>query len=380
MRSSDTPAATAAASAPTAQVWDLFVRVFHWSLVLTVSFAALSGFLGEARILFWHVTGGLIAAGLVLARIVWGFLGPTHARFSDFVAGPAKTIAHLRSRGTARHLGHNPLGALMVLALIALVLALAATGLAVLGGVVKAGPLAPSVSYAQGAALLGLHEALAFGLVALVLLHLGGVVFESRRSRENLARSMLTGTKARRAADHPGRSIAPRPLVAVAVMAALAALLIAGVASQAARPVPGLPDAMIDPVYADACTECHMAYHPSLLPAASWQGVMATLDDHFGENASLDAATAAAVTGWLTANAAETADTAVAHRLALTVTAAPFNLTDARFWKRTHHDLPDALFASRAVAARSNCAACHQDAEQGLFSPFAISIPREPRQ
>lgn len=364
-------------SAPTIRVWDLFVRIFHWSLVLTVTVAALSGFIAGPRVLVWHITGGLIAAGLVLARIIWGFSGPAHARFSDFVASPAKIRTHLRNRGTERHLGHNPLGALMVLALIALVLALAATGVAVLGGVVKAGPLAPLVSYSLGATLSGLHKLLAIGIVALVAMHLGGVVFESRRSHENLARSMITGSKQRRPGDHPGKTVVAHPLAATLVTLALGAGLFAVASSQAARPIPGLPVAVLDPVYGEACSECHIAYNPSLLPAAAWQGIMATLDNHFGENASLDAATADTITDWLTTNASETADTAAARRLAATVTTAPYSLTESRFWKRMHHDLPDALFASRAVGARSNCAACHSDAEQGLFSPFAIAIPKE---
>jgi len=368
------------AATPTAEtrVWDLFVRVFHWALVLAVALAAASGFLLESRILLLHISAGLAAAALVAARVVWGFTGTSYARFAEFVPGPAAIAAHLK--GGPRHLGHNPLGALMVLALIALVLALALSGLTMLGGIDKAGPLAPLVSFAQGEAVSELHEAMAFGVLALVGLHLAGVAFESLRSRENLARAMLTGRKASRPGDHVGRPRQAQPMLAAALIAALGAGAWVWTDAQAARPVPGQPVATLDAGYEKACSECHMAYNPAMLPAAAWGAIMAGLQDHFGENASLSAAKAEPIAAWLAANAAETADTKLARRIAPRVTSAPYAITETRAWQRLHDDLPEALFASRVVATRSNCAACHADAEAGRFSPFAISIPKETKQ
>lgn len=364
-----------ASSVSQTRVWDMFVRIFHWALVLAVTLAAASGFLLEARILLLHISAGLVAAALVAARIVWGFTGSSYARFAEFVPGPEAIAAHLK--GGARHLGHNPLGALMVLALIALVLALTVTGLAVLGGIDKTGPLAPVLSFAQGAAVLELHEALAFGILALVGLHLAGVIFESFRSQENLTRSMLTGRKPACPGDHASHPRRARPLLAAVLIAALGAGAWAWTTAQAARPVPGLPVATLDATYASACSECHIAYNPSLLPAAAWGAVMAGLNDHFGENASLPAAETKAIAAWLAANAAETADTKLAFRIALRVTAPPYAITETRGWQRLHDDLPEAVFTSRAVGARSNCTACHGDAETGRFSPFAIELPKE---
>ncbi|MDP1669741.1 cytochrome b/b6 domain-containing protein [Phaeovulum sp.] len=364
-----------AVTEPQTRVWDIFVRVFHWSLVLAVAIAAASGLMLESRILLLHISAGLAAAALVAARIVWGFTGTTHARFADFVPSGAAIRAHLA--GGTRHLGHNPLGALMVLALFALVLGLAVSGLLVLGGIDKSGPFAPFVSFGAGSVVLGLHEVLAYGVLALVAMHLAGVVFESERSHENLTRSMLTGAKAKRPGDHESRPRPAHPLLAAAVIVALAAGAWAFNSAQAARPVPGLPVATLDPGYKAACSECHIAYNPSLLPAASWSGIMAGLKDHFGENAGLPAAEVEAITNWLVAHASETADTKPAYRIAARITQPPYSITGSRSWKRLHDDIPDALFASRAVGSRSNCAACHADAETGRFSPFAIDLPKE---
>lgn len=365
---------------PTIAVWDIAVRLFHWMLVLAISAAAVSGFLLNASWITLHLIGGIGAAALVLGRIVWGFFGPSHARFRDFVPRPSAVLAHLRNPGGQRHLGHNPLGALMVLALIAVVLALAITGLAQLGGVLKTGPLAFALDYNAGRNFGEVHEVLAYALLGLVALHIAGVAYESLRSRENLTRAMVTGRKPRRPGDHRGRPTKSRPAIALAILAGLGAVAVTANATLSARTAPNMPVAQPNPTYEEECGACHMAYHPSVLPAASWSALMATLDDHFGENASLDPATGAEITAWLTAHAAETADTKPARRLASTRPDAPFSLTATPFWKRVHGDLPDALFQSKAIGGRSNCAACHGDAEAGLFSPFSISIPKETTQ
>ncbi|MGC9419969.1 MAG: cytochrome b/b6 domain-containing protein [Rhodovulum sp.] len=357
-------------------VWDTWVRLFHWALVLSVGAAALTGFLGDARWALVHVASGLTATGLVLARIVWGVFGPTHARFADFLPRPGTVIAHLFGRDR-RHRGHNPLGALMVLALFAAILALAGTGLAGLGGWLRIGPLAADLGNDAGRAALDFHEGAALGVLALVALHVGGVVFESRREGENLARAMVTGRKQARPGDAPVAPVRPRGGLALVLVAGLGAALGLGAATLSARPAPHLPVAAMDPLTAQECGACHMVYHPSLLPAASWSDLMAGLDDHFGENAWIDASDAAEIEAWLTAHAAETVDTAPARLFARTDPAAPATLTETPAWERLHDDLPDALFARAPIFTRANCAACHADAATGRFSPFAIEIPKE---
>lgn len=357
-------------------VWDPWIRLFHWSLVLAITVAALTGFLADATWLRLHITGGLAAAALVLARITWGFTGPTHARFADFVPRPAEIVDHLRGRGR-RHLGHNPLGAMMVLALIAAILGLAATGTIILGGLLRTGPLAHDLGTSTGLAARDLHAALATGLLALVGLHLAGVLAESLRSRENLFRAMVTGRKEPRPDDAPARQVTARGTVALGVVAVTAIALVASNAALSARPVPGLPAMPVAGIVADECGACHMVYHPSLLPAASWSGLVATLSEHFGEDASLDPEVAAAIEDWLAGHASETVDTLPARALSRTDPEAPFSLTAAPFWKRTHAQLPEETFLSPAVGSRGNCAACHRDAASGLFSPFAIAIATE---
>lgn len=367
----------------TTMVWDVFVRVFHWSLVGAVSLAALTGFVLGASWIDIHIWAGGVAAVLILSRTLWGFLGTTYARFSSFVTGPRTVLEHaqmLRAGDAPRHLGHNPLGALMILAIMLLVLAMALSGLIILGGVFKTGPLGFAISFDAGSSLSELHEVLAIGFLILISLHIGGAIYESRRSRENLPRSMVTGRKENRSNDHVSPPANARPVLMVAVVAAGLGFAAWGGTELASRPALGVPVVTLDPVYADECSACHMAFHPSLLPAKSWAYTMAHLDDHFGEDASLDIGTTEELALWLSENAGERFDTKPANVFMEVAPSAPGSIIKTPFWQRTHHHIDDAMFKRRPIYSNSNCAACHSDAESGRFYPANISIPQEEQQ
>lgn len=367
-------------SYPAILVWDLFVRLFHWSLLAAITVAGLTGFVLGATWLDIHIWAGAAAAALIVARLVWGLTGPAFARFSGFLTTPGKTLEHLtllRAGAAPRHLGHNPLGGWMIVALMALILLLAISGTFWLGGVFKAGPLAFYVDYALGRTTGNLHEVFANLLLGLIAAHVAGALFESWRTAENLPRAMVTGTKERRPGDHLPKARRSRPLLSALTIAVLGGGLAWAGISLARLPAKGLPVADLAPVYAAECSACHMAYPPSLLKAESWHLLMAGLPDHFGEDASLDGATTRAITDWLVANSAETADTKPAHLLSAITPADPFTITKTRAWTRLHADIPEARFAAKPVYSRSNCAACHGDAASGFFYPPEISIPKE---
>ena len=207
---------------PGVTVWDGSLRLFHWALVLLIAASLASGFFAPVLWLRWHLIAGAAIAALLGYRLVWGAFGPTHARFRDFARPPRVVLAHVSEllAGTApRHLGHNPLGALMVFALLGMLAVLVATGTVVLGGMLKQGPLAHFTAFSLGAGLLGVHQVLAFLLGALIAGHLAGVAAESWRARENLVRAMLDGRKAPLAqAPAP---VAARPWLAGGIIAAV---------------------------------------------------------------------------------------------------------------------------------------------------------------
>jgi cytochrome b len=187
-------------------VWDLPVRVFHWLIVLCFAGAYLTAELERWRLV--HVTLGYTLAGLVAFRLVWGVIGTRHARFSSFVRGPRAIAAYLGSmlRGrTAHHVGHNPAGALAIVALLGLALAVTASGWA-------------NYQELGGKRLEGLHEAAANLMLGVVLLHVAGVLLASWMHRDNLVGAMITGRKPGRPEDgvrSAWRSVGLLMLVAV---------------------------------------------------------------------------------------------------------------------------------------------------------------------
>ena len=174
-------------------VWDPFVRVFHWTLVVAFTVA----YLVEEPLIV-HAWAGYVVGGLVIARVIWGFIGSPHARFTDFVYRPGVALHYvwnlIRFRGE-RHLGHSPGGGYMVLLLLIFLAGTVVTGLIVYGGEQQAGPLAGLFSEATGEGVEEVHEVLANITLALVFAHIAAVILACFVLRENLIRSMVTGRK-----------------------------------------------------------------------------------------------------------------------------------------------------------------------------------------
>ena len=178
------------------RVWDPFVRIFHWLLVLLFTLAYATG---EA-LLSLHVYAGYVVFGLILMRLLWGVVGAPHARFSDFVYRPSRVIAFVKDTLTLRarrYLGHNPAGGAMILIMLISLLLVSVTGFAVYGIEKGAGPLAMLAGSGEFLedALEEVHEFFANLMVLLVVVHIAGVIVESLIHRENLLKTMLSGRK-----------------------------------------------------------------------------------------------------------------------------------------------------------------------------------------
>jgi hypothetical protein len=242
--------------------------------------------------------------------------------------------------------------------------------------VFKQGPLAFLTTYSIGLTARSIHNLLAIGGLVLIGGHLAGVAFESLRLRQNLTRSMVTGTK-----PGPVDAAEPwfraRPVMTLLVAAVMAIVAVTGTLRLSARPGLGVPVASADTGHVRECGACHFAYPPSLATAAVWTATMDGLAEHFGENASLDADQALAIRRYLVVNAAEHFDTQAAHRFRVMKPSDPLRLTATPGWTGLHRDIADAVFTNRAVGGKGACNACHQDAASARFAPQQIAIPRE---
>lgn len=177
------------------RVWDPAVRLFHWTLAI----AFLIAYVTEDELQSLHIKAGYLIGGLILFRLIWGFVGPLHARFKDFVYRPSQVMDYLRRAvrfEAPRHLGHNPAGGTMILALLVSLTVTVLSGIALYGATDFEGPMAGLFRGELAADVLeGIHELGANLTLLLVGLHLAGVLISSFEHGENLIKSMITGRK-----------------------------------------------------------------------------------------------------------------------------------------------------------------------------------------
>ncbi|MBA2588483.1 MAG: cytochrome b/b6 domain-containing protein [Alphaproteobacteria bacterium] len=173
-------------------VWDIPTRIFHWTIVVLV---AVSWFSADNGYLRMHLWSGLTLLALLLFRVLWGLLGSTTSRFTDFLHPPRKVMAYLRGHEKSLYAGHNPAGGWMVAVMIGVLLAQAVTGLFSNDGLHFTGPLALWVSDDVSTRITGLHGTIFNIIVVFIWLHVVAVGFYLLVKNHNLVGAMVTGKK-----------------------------------------------------------------------------------------------------------------------------------------------------------------------------------------
>lgn len=214
----------------TIRVWDLPTRIFHWALVLLIIGLVATGLIG-GNAMVWHMRFGFAVLSLLLFRLVWGLIGGRWSRFASFIYAPGTILAYLKGAGKPEHsVGHNPLGAGSVFAMLLFLLAQVGSGLVSDDDIATSGPLSKFVSNAVVSAATSYHKNVGkFVLLALVMLHVAAIVFYLMKKKENLIAPMIHGDKA---LDQPlpaSRDNASSRALAAVVFAACAGLVATGV-------------------------------------------------------------------------------------------------------------------------------------------------------
>jgi len=201
-------------------VWDLPLRIFHWSLASLVIAAIISGKIG-GNAFDWHLPIGYAVLTLLLFRLVWGIVGGYHARFANFVRGPRTIVAYLRGQ-LAAPAGHNPLGALSVVAMLTLLLVQGGLGLFANDDVLVEGPLYKLVSKNTSDWLTGWHKTNFYLILGLIGLHLGAILYYQIARRRNLTRAMIVGHQEIPHAEPPTPPAGGSTALALAILAGCA--------------------------------------------------------------------------------------------------------------------------------------------------------------
>lgn len=380
------------------RVWDIPTRLFHWMLV-----AAYAGafFTSESEwFLEYHTMAGYAALGLVIFRVLWGFTGNRYSRFGDFVKGFKEVGSFVKEAvrlKPPRFLGHNPAVGWVVVFMLVLTVVIVFTGIVTYGGEEKRGVLAGTISFEAANAARKVHLILADIAIAAIITHVCAALFHDFVLKENIILSMITGTKEdpeswNERVEHlrPGDAPSAARLavwIVVTVLGGFALIYLPpeGRGTFTGREAVQVPDDLgfavlvkPDPVWKDECaTSCHSGFHPTLLPAASWEKIMGTLQDHFGEDVSLDDASRAGILKFLLSASAERSTTEASRKILNSIPEGRVEsrITEVPYWVAKHEDIKEEVFRRKPVMSKSNCVACHPGAEAGSFEDKDIRIP-----
>jgi len=363
-------------------VWSLPTRLFHALLVLSILGAYLSS--EEDNRLLWHAVFGFTVGTLVLFRIVWGLWGPEHSRFADFDLKPSSLVAYMLTLFSSKkaYVGHNPAAGFAVIGIIAVTLLIALTGMLTYGIQENRGLFAflHGTFFKEMKLFKEIHEVLATLLYFLIGAHIGGVLLDRLlHPAHGTMRSIVGGYK-----PFEGRGIVLTPLQKAIAAAGIGLSLSVPVYLLSVRDNPltvpyqaAVDYAEAHPLFAQECASCHTLYPPSLLPERSWRNMMANLENHFGDDASLDAADTRSILEYLVANAAERSTSEASVKLLASMPNQDIiAVTQTPFWKKTHRHIAPDVFKRDAVKSRANCKACHSDVERGLLDDTNIRIPQ----
>ncbi|UJF17592.1 cytochrome b/b6 domain-containing protein [Vibrio sp. SS-MA-C1-2] len=174
------------------QIWDSFVRGYHWLQV-----AILGGlwYTGEQGLMEWHFSLAYLLMTLLLSRLIWGFIGSDTAKFSYFIKSPATVIRYLKNPEQVKTIGHNPIGSYMVALFFILLTLQITTGLFANDDILSEGPLAQYISYDLSGQLTGIHHQIFNVLQAAVVIHILAIFIYRAVKKENLTTPMITGKK-----------------------------------------------------------------------------------------------------------------------------------------------------------------------------------------
>ncbi|OGU16839.1 MAG: hypothetical protein A2076_00310 [Geobacteraceae bacterium GWC2_53_11] len=372
------------------KVWDLQTRIFHWSLVVfilcTLVTADILRYFGIDLVnkdtwLAFHIGTGVAVGILLVFRILWGMCGPRYSRFSSLRLSLHELIDYFHAvikNIKTNHTGHNPAASWSALCIIAFGLLAVLSGVVVFGLDEGRGMLRSL--YADFHPFSGnmklLHLGLAYALLGVVIGHVAGVLNETVRHKTGIITAMVTGKKLSDEAEMPFPAGAPLKLVSFTlVLSPLFAVVYFTGSMDTRQPL----SLIIPSVYKKECGACHMAFAPNMLPEKSWKMMMADLQDHFGDDATIDDASKLEIEEFLVKNAAEHSLEEASVKFIRSIDPAhpPLRITDIPYWKEKHKLIDESTYRHGTIKSKINCVACHKWSEYGSFEDSDIRIPRE---
>ncbi len=360
-----------------AYIWTLPTRIFHWLLAIYVLLLFLTS--EEERLLDIHAAVGYGAGVLVLFRLIWGFVGPKYSRFSDWPLSlsEAKEFMFSLLAPKKSYPAHNPAAAFVMLGILLTTLIVVLSGILTYGIQEGRGVLAflHSEFFKKMEVFEEVHELFAEFLLVLIGIHIAGVAVDFvLHKNEKTYSSMITGYKNIDAAD-ARLNVSQKTVAAIFLSLAIIIPLTAPSSQTLSGSVFEEEEYEEHSLFKKECGSCHTLYPPFLLPSKSWREIMADLENHFGDDASLDEETRASIESFLISNSAENSTKEAAVYILSSLKEPVIAITQTPYWKEKHSKFDESIFKSDKITSRANCKACHKRVEKGLIEDNEISVP-----
>jgi cytochrome b len=364
-------------------VWPVCIRTFHWLY-------ALSFFLAFATIWFenlltLHVAFGMVFLVLAIFRMTWGFIGPLYSNFRcfDFQGDHLLNyLLHLFGK-KEKTPGHNPASSWGAISMLVLGLFLGVSGVLLYGvqeGRGIAGFLNTAIYYEMDR-FFAFHMWVAYAMLAVVAIHIWGVVFEHLYHHTGIIWSMFTGYKYQTHGidvklDRKQNLFAGFFLfLSVAVYLYIVEMPENALTKSIYEPI---DYEKAHPVLALECGDCHIVFPAYLLPAQSWRLIMDHTDEHFGDELDLDEEDAKTIREYLVAHSADHSSREAAFKILESLKwryEHVDSIVHTPYWKKTHKRIPSSVFKNKAIDTKFSCDACHPDIVKGMIADDAIRIP-----
>ncbi len=350
-------------------VWTAITRLFHWLMAVMILFLFLTG--DEDSFIKLHVALGVSVGVLVLFRIIFGYMNVKYSSFKDFHLTIKDVLDHLANIFKAKsYLGHNPLAGFLMVFILLFILASAVTGLLAYGAEEGRGIFSflNSSWFGEMEFFEDLHEVISNSILFLLLGHLAGIIFDLIFHKGKAFYSIFHGYKSGQGNNVKlswGNSLFGFIWFLLAIIVLIYILSVPNNMFISDTKPPINYESVHKDFY-DECIACHTLYPPYLLPANSWKVMMTNLEDHFGDDASLDEDVNKSITKFLLNNSSELST----HKAAVKVLSSlkdknTIAITKTPFWKKTHNDIDKKVFKSERVKSKANCKVCHSDIEKG---------------
>ena len=361
-------------------VWSLFTRLFHILLVIGVAFLFIFSEFDD--LLSYHAAIGYTVGLLFVFRIVWGFLDVKYSKFKEFNFNLVELKEYMFNvLGTKKeYVGHNPASSWAIVAMIVLAILSVISGALVYGTQEGMGVFSflNATIFKKMELFEEIHEFFTTAFMVVIGAHIAGVVLDKVVHRTRTVESMIDGYKESSAES---LKLTLFQKVFGALWIGISILFLIYLLSSPSNVLVADANTAVDykkehPLFESECKSCHTLYPPYLLPKESWVKMMADLENHFGDDASLDEQETASIREYLVKNAAESSTKESAFKILKSLKdKETIAITKTPYWIKRHEEIDKNIFASNEVKAKSNCKACHQNIEQGLLNDKDIKIP-----